>query len=172
MKRIYLLAVGLAATLGIGLLSARTWTSADGTKKFEGDLRAYDKKAGKVTVTMQSGRPLTFDVAKLSDGDKIFLETHGKPAAVDRAAASPPAASNNRPLRLVKLQSPQLPEMCDESRRAAVFRRSRAADLDLHGLIRPDLAKALRLIQVLDDEDGLTALRQNELLVRHSLAAE
>ena len=47
MKRIYLLAVGLAATLGIGLLSARTWTSADGTKKFEGDLRAYDKKTGK-----------------------------------------------------------------------------------------------------------------------------
>ena len=77
MKRIYLLAVGLAATLGIGLLSARTWTSADGTKKFEGDLRAYDKKTGKVTVTMPSGRPLTFDVAKLSDGDKIFLETHG-----------------------------------------------------------------------------------------------
>jgi hypothetical protein len=83
MKRSYLLAAGLAATLGIGLLSARTWTSADGTKKFEGDLRSYDKKTGKVTVTMQSGRPLTLDGDKLSDGDKIFLETHGAPAAVD-----------------------------------------------------------------------------------------
>ena len=65
MKRSYLLAVGLAVTLGIGLLSARTWTSADGTKKFEGVLRAYDKKTGKVTVTMQSGRPFTLDVAIL-----------------------------------------------------------------------------------------------------------
>lgn len=74
MKLKHLLAVGMAATIGIGALSARTWTSADGSKKFEGELKAFDKEGGKVTVIMRNGRSMTFDITKLSEGDQTFLK--------------------------------------------------------------------------------------------------
>jgi hypothetical protein len=80
MKLKYLLAAGMAVTLGIGLVSARTWTSADGSKKFEGELKTYDKEAGKVTVIMRNGRSLSFDITKLSDGDKTYLDENGNAA--------------------------------------------------------------------------------------------
>lgn len=86
MKLKYLLAAGMAVTLGIGLVSARTWTSADGSKKFEGELKAYDKEAGKVTVIMRNGRSLTFDITKLSDGDKTYLDENGNAAGGNNVA--------------------------------------------------------------------------------------
>lgn len=86
MKLKYLLAAGMAVTLGIGLVSARTWTSADGSKKFEGELKTYDKEAGKVTVIMRNGRSLTFDITKLSDGDKTYLDENGNAAGGNNVA--------------------------------------------------------------------------------------
>ena len=86
MKMKYLLAAGMAVTLGIGLVSARTWTSADGSKKFEGELKTYDKEAGKVTVIMRNGRSLTFDITKLSDGDKTYLDENGNAAGGNNVA--------------------------------------------------------------------------------------
>ena len=88
MKLKYLLAAGMAVTLGIGLVSARTWTSADGSKKFEGELKAYDKEAGKVTVIMRNGRSLSFDITKLSDGDKTYLDENGNAAGGNNVAAA------------------------------------------------------------------------------------
>lgn len=55
-------------------LGARTWTSSDGGKTFEGDLRDYDSATGKVTVLLANGRALTFDQAKLSEDDITFLK--------------------------------------------------------------------------------------------------
>ena len=86
MKLKYLLAAGMAVTLGIGLVSARTWTSADGSKKFEGALKTYDKEAGKVTMIMRNGRSLTFDITKLSDGDKTYLDENGNAAGGNNVA--------------------------------------------------------------------------------------
>ena len=80
MKLNYLLLTGLAAVLGAGDLAARTWTSADGTKTFEGDFRSYDAEGKKVTVIMRNGRSITFDVAKLSEADKTFVEEEAKKA--------------------------------------------------------------------------------------------
>lgn len=51
---------------------ARTWTSADGEKTFEGDLRGFDDATGKVTVLV-NGRQLVFDQDKLSEEDRNFL---------------------------------------------------------------------------------------------------
>ena len=79
----HLLAVGMAATIGIGALSARTWTSADGSKKFEGELKVFDKDGGKVTIIKRNGRSMTFDITKLSEGDQTFLNEN---AAGDAAA--------------------------------------------------------------------------------------
>ena len=47
----------LAGAAAIALLllagaSARTWTSAEGDKTFEGELKSYDAASGKVTVTL------------------------------------------------------------------------------------------------------------------------
>ncbi len=60
----------LAATTAF--ISARTWTSADGTKTFEGDLKDFDNVSGKVTV-LSKGRQLVFDQDKLSEEDQAFL---------------------------------------------------------------------------------------------------
>ena len=83
MKLKCLLTIGITASIGVGAVSARTWTSADGSKKFEGELKAFDKDGGKVTVIMRNGRSMTFDIAKLSEGDQTFLEEN---AAGDAAA--------------------------------------------------------------------------------------
>lgn len=51
---------------------ARTWTSADGEKTFEGDLKTFDAATGKVTVLVNRTE-LVFSQDKLSDDDKTFL---------------------------------------------------------------------------------------------------
>ena len=63
----------IATALGLGFLPARTWTSADGSRSFEGKLKAYDAAAGKVSVTVRNGRTLTFSIDKLSEADRKFL---------------------------------------------------------------------------------------------------
>lgn len=51
---------------------ARTWTSSDGSKTFEGDLKSYDAESGKVSVLVK-GRPIEFTKDKLSADDITFL---------------------------------------------------------------------------------------------------
>ena len=53
----------LAATaVGLFLTNAhaRTWTSADGSKTFEGELQSYDAGSGTVTVTLPNGKQMNF----------------------------------------------------------------------------------------------------------------
>ncbi len=76
MKKLIFSAAFLSLALSSGL--ARTWTSADGTKTFEGDLRSYDVNSKTVTVVV-NGRPMTFTEDKLSPEDIAFLkENSGK----------------------------------------------------------------------------------------------
>ena len=79
MKATTLLTIGLCAALGSGALSARTWTSADGTKTFVGDFKSYDDAAAQVTVTMQNGRTMSFSLDKLSEDDQAWVKE--QPAA-------------------------------------------------------------------------------------------
>ena len=65
-------AIALMATNGFG--EARTWTSADGSKTFEGSLRSYNATSGDVTVLMSNGRALTFPQTMLSEADIAFLK--------------------------------------------------------------------------------------------------
>ena len=46
---------------------ARTWTSADGTRTFEGELQSYDAASGEVTVTTSRGKRMTFNIIR-ADG--------------------------------------------------------------------------------------------------------
>jgi hypothetical protein len=55
-------------------LCGRTWTSADGSKTFEGDLTAYDESSGMVTVKMASGPVVKFQQDALSADDIAFLK--------------------------------------------------------------------------------------------------
>jgi hypothetical protein len=66
-----------ASVLALLLLTgaeARTWTSADGAKTFEGELRSYDAAAANVTVTLPNGKPLVFMQDKLSADDIAFVK--------------------------------------------------------------------------------------------------
>ena len=51
---------------------ARTWTSSDGEKTFEGDLKEFNDASGKVTV-LTNGKQLAFNIDALSEDDKTFL---------------------------------------------------------------------------------------------------
>lgn len=53
-------------------VSARTWTSSDGERTFEGELQNFDKATGNVTVDV-NGRAIAFTVDKLSEADAKFL---------------------------------------------------------------------------------------------------
>ena len=84
-----LLCIALFALLGTSAYS-RTWTSSDGAKTFEGELKSYDADSGVVTVLV-NGRPLTFPKDKLSASDIAFVE---ESAASSDSASSSEAASS------------------------------------------------------------------------------
>jgi hypothetical protein len=70
-------------------LHARTWTSSDGSKTFEGELKSYDPASGMVGVTLANGKSLNFNHSKLSEADIAFLKEQGK----IEAPSSKPASS-------------------------------------------------------------------------------
>ena len=72
--------------------SARTWTSADGGKTFEGDLSSYDTKT-KIVEVMKGGVKLSFTVDKLSELDQEWLL---KNAADEAEKAKETAAQESR----------------------------------------------------------------------------
>jgi hypothetical protein len=75
------------ASLLLTTAHARTWTSADGTKTFEGDLKSYDPATGLVEVTLSTGKKMNFSQKVLSEADITFLAEQGK--------VTTPAAGNS-----------------------------------------------------------------------------
>lgn len=76
---------------------ARTWTSADGKKTFEGELIEYNEKTGQITVDI-NGKQVTFKEQMLSAGDIAHLKngkttpaTGPKPVASESPKASEPS---------------------------------------------------------------------------------
>ena len=55
---------------------ARTWTSADGTKTFEGELKSYDPKIAVITVALSNGKSMHCEQDKLSAADIAYLKTY------------------------------------------------------------------------------------------------
>ena len=73
-RRIASAAVAFLSILVVGL-QARTWTSADGSKTFEGELQSYDAVSGKVSVILRNGKSITFQKDLLSEDDIGFLSS-------------------------------------------------------------------------------------------------
>ncbi len=69
---------------------ARTWTSSDGAKTFEGELLSYDPATGAVGVTLVSGKVMKFAQDKLSETDIAFLKEQGK---MEAPVAQKPSAN-------------------------------------------------------------------------------
>ena len=67
----------LLALLGYGV-QARTWTSSDGAKTFEGELKSYDAVTGIVSVTLANGKVTKFQQDKLSAADIEFVKENSK----------------------------------------------------------------------------------------------
>jgi hypothetical protein len=83
----FLLAVTLMSAVGV---QARTWTSADGTKTFEGELKSYDPATGAVGVTLPDKTAMKFNQDKLSAADIGFLKEQSK---TDTPPSNNPAAA-------------------------------------------------------------------------------
>jgi hypothetical protein len=75
-------------------LSARTWTSADGSRTFDGELVAYDEDSGAVKVELANGKELNFKQEILSEADIAFLKETGtlKPEPKATEAPASPAS--------------------------------------------------------------------------------
>jgi|Laugrefabdmm15dn_1035133.scaffolds.fasta_scaffold02174_2 hypothetical protein len=68
---------------------ARTWSSPDGAKTFEGELKSYDPESGLVSVLLANGKILKFPQDKVSAADNAFLKEQGK---VDANGPAPSAS--------------------------------------------------------------------------------
>ena len=81
----------LTAITGILLTTshARTWTSTDGEKTFEGELKSYDAEKGSVTVTLANGKPMNFSEKVLAPADIAYLKKNGS----QRVATQAPEAN-------------------------------------------------------------------------------
>jgi hypothetical protein len=77
----------VALALSLSAAHARTWTSSDGSKTFEGELLSYGAATGDVGVTLANGKELTFNQDKLSEDDIAFLKEKGDIAPPAPAAA-------------------------------------------------------------------------------------
>lgn len=73
--------LAIFASLIINQSDARTWTSADGSKTFDGELESYDAETGVVTVNLPNGNKISFTQDKLSEADITFLKESGSRAA-------------------------------------------------------------------------------------------
>jgi Carbohydrate esterase, sialic acid-specific acetylesterase len=104
-----------AAALAMLLLTsaqARTWTSADGAKTFEGELSSYDSADGKVTVKLTNGKSLVFMQDKLSADDISFVkENASKLPASSPAGKSSIGAINADPKELFKKHDDKAADM-------------------------------------------------------------
>ena len=76
----------MLAVMSFSIAHARTWTSSDGGKTFEGDLTSYDPATGMVGVKLANGSVMNFNREKLAAADLAFLKEQG--------ATSPAPASS------------------------------------------------------------------------------
>lgn len=70
---------------------ARTWTSSDGTKTFDGELQSYDPRIGVVTVALSNGKTMHFEQDKLAAADIAYLKTYLDENRTKTVATSSPA---------------------------------------------------------------------------------
>ena len=89
----------LAATtsLLVSGANARTWTSSDGGKTFEGELKSYDPRIAVVTVALSNGKSVHFEQDKLSAADiaylKAYFEENRTNGALTTVSTSTPVVS-------------------------------------------------------------------------------
>ncbi|MFZ9936501.1 MAG: right-handed parallel beta-helix repeat-containing protein [Luteolibacter sp.] len=78
--------VATFAGLLLAAAQARTWSSADGTRTFVGELVSYDAQRGMVTVAHAGGGRMSFPEDKLSEADIAFLKEQAAKTSVAPAS--------------------------------------------------------------------------------------
>lgn len=89
-----------------GSLQARTWTSADGSKSFEGELKSFNPATGEVKVARPDGSITIFRQNILSAADREFLAANkpaAEPAPATKSTASASALSGASGLESTKI---------------------------------------------------------------------
>ncbi len=82
----YLLSLVLGTGAFLSVAEGRTWTSADGSKTFEGELQSYDAEKGIAVVIRPNGTRTRFTQDKLSAEDIAWLKKNGNKPAAGKAA--------------------------------------------------------------------------------------
>ena len=87
-----LVLAAITTSLLLNGAQARTWTSADGTKTFEGELKSYDPRIAVVTVVLSNGNSIHLEQDKLSAADIAYLKAYFEEHR-NEAAPSPPVVN-------------------------------------------------------------------------------
>ncbi len=92
--------IAFGASLLISTATARTWTSEDGSKTFEGDFVSFE--GGKVTVDREGGKEMSFKLEMLSEADQKWVEEEvaRKAELAALASAAVPVALEGNLLKL------------------------------------------------------------------------
>lgn len=77
------------AALLLTAAHARTWTSIDGARTFEGELMTYDPDNGMVGVKLLSGKVMNLSLKLLSPGDIAFIKDQGTVDGAVSCTSSP-----------------------------------------------------------------------------------
>ena len=76
---------------------ARTWTSADGAKTFEGELKTYDPATGMVGVTLPTGKLMKFS-------QKVLFSRRTSPSSKNKARWKHPSLASRQRGRLMPIR--------------------------------------------------------------------
>lgn len=79
-----------------GLTSARTWTSADGSKSFEADF--VKEEEGKITIKRSNGKIQTFSMDKVSLADQQWVDDQKDKALTKEIASRKSDERKNNPI--------------------------------------------------------------------------
>lgn len=150
-------------------IHARTWTSADGAKTFEGDLTSYDPVTGKVGVKLANGRDMNFFQKVLSEADITFLREQGKVEAPAAGNSSAGKSSTGKidadPKNLFKPVDGKPADMSKPVQVFILLGQSNMVGAGKVGRLEP-LVKMQKKYPYLLDESGNWAVRKDVRNVR------
>lgn len=160
-RSLFLVAI---TSLFITGVHARTWTSADGAKTFEGELKSYDPATGMVSVQLPNGKAMNFSQKVLSPTDVTFLGEQGKVEA-PVAGSSPSGKIDADPKNLFKPVDGKPADMSKPVQVFILLGQSNMVGAGKVGSLEP-VVKQQKKYPYLLDESGNWAVRKDVRNVR------
>ncbi|MFT4547852.1 MAG: hypothetical protein ACI8XO_002338 [Verrucomicrobiales bacterium] len=135
----------------IAELPARTWTSSDGAKTFDAELKSYDAASGKVSVTLPNGKPMAFLQEKLSADDIEWLKKNGSAPAVKSSGGG-----GNEIPKILPDPDEEAPDTKKPVKVYFMSGQSNMVGMGSHATLKPLATEDEKFGYIIDDEGNWT----------------